>query len=449
MGKTYIVVGAGFRGFCDSLHLLKEPGSRVIILDSAPFFGGVSYSGTLKGFAVDKGVHLFDAISEDLVDTLTDIMDGQIRRIDPIGLSAYNGVVTEGFSLPDLSSLNDTTKAQITQEIKAIAAHGGPQRSPENLAELFTGRFGQTAGTIFCDIFKTIYYADADDAQTDALSKTSLSRLKHLDDAAMLELKQSDAWLDSVLAARRKALSPAHRLITVYPTDGNAMRGWCDRAAAWLKAKGVEIFLGEQITAIRQENGKTVVETTKQRLTCDRVIWTNDNTHDLAKAVGFECDLRSAVSTTPMVFATFFTKAKDIAEFTYMQNFDPGSLTYRTAASGIYSDQVNSDGVSFITCECPADTNAERWQEAERFALPIWQECKDLGLLSADAELLDHHILRLPVTYKVAKLGYDAKIRAFNDELATRNPHIIFRDVKPFFRCEIYEDSKNILELAA
>lgn len=450
MGKTHIVIGAGFRGFCDSMHLLNQPGNRVIIVDSAPFFGGISYSGTIKGFAVDKGVHLFDAITPDLVDILSEIMDGKIRHIDPIGLSAYNRVMTEGFSLPDLSSLDADTKDRITHELHAIANAGGAVDAPVSLAELFLGRFGTTAGGIFCDIFKAVYNTNAQDVQPDALSKTSLSRLKHLDDAAMLALKSSDPWLDSVLAARRAALGPANKLITVYPDDGHALRGWCDRAAAWLTAKGAQIFLGENITAITQEQGKVVVQTTKQRITGDSVIWTNDNTHDLAKAMGFEFDTRSYLSTTPMVFATFFTKASDIADFTYLQNFDPGSLTYRTATAGIYSGQVNSDGVSFITCECPTSTESPLWQEAERFAVPIWQECKDLGLIHPDAALVDHHILRLPATYKVAKLGYDARIHEFTDAVATRNPRVIFRDVKPFFRCDIYAESKkNIVALAA
>jgi hypothetical protein len=63
--------------------------------------------------------------------------------------------------------------------------------------------------------------------------------------------------------------------------------------------------------------------------------------------------------------------------------------------------------------------------------------------------LVQHAVLRLPSTIKVAKTGFDEKIQQFQAEVAQRTPHVIFRDVKPFFRRDIYLDSFNIPELVA
>src|SRR4051812_1864722 len=115
MSKTYIVVGAGFRGFCDAMQLLSVPGNKVYIIDKESYFGGISYSVDIKGFAVDKGVHMFDGVPQSLADIVSEIMDGKIRTIDFVSVSAFNGVLTEGFSLPDLSSLDTATKEQITK----------------------------------------------------------------------------------------------------------------------------------------------------------------------------------------------------------------------------------------------------------------------------------------------------------------------------------------------
>ena len=60
---------------------------------------------------------------------------------------------------------------------------------------------------------------------------------------------------------------------------------------------------------------------------------------------------------------------------------------------------------------------------------------------------MDHAVLRLPSTFKVAKLGYDEKIREFSAEVARRSKSIIFRDVKPFFRRDIYLDSFKVRDL--
>ncbi|MCB0321116.1 MAG: NAD(P)/FAD-dependent oxidoreductase, partial [Bdellovibrionales bacterium] len=122
MGKTYTVVGAGFRGFCDCVQLLREPGATIQLVDREPFFGGMSYSTFVKGFYVDKGVHMFDSITPDLAEIVSEIMDGKVRKIDFVSMSAFNGHVTDGFSLPDLASFHQEIKDSITREFLSLAS---------------------------------------------------------------------------------------------------------------------------------------------------------------------------------------------------------------------------------------------------------------------------------------------------------------------------------------
>lgn len=449
MNKVYVVVGAGFRGFCDCMQLLKEPGAKVYIVDREPFFGGISYSGTIHGFSVDKGVHMFDSIPKDLADNVSEIMEGHVRAIEFVSVSAFNGQLTDGYALPDLSSLPIATKELITQELQALPASVANTPEPQNLLELLESRYGKTAGGIFAAIFKNIYNLDAALAQPDAISKTSLGRLKYLADEDMLALKASDPFLDSVLAARRKALGKVDELVSIYPDTGEAMRGWCVRAQKWLEAKGVTMCLGENILSMTTTGGKIRLTTDKHTIDADKIIWTNDNTQALSSLLGFDSDARNYVSGTPMLFATLVTKAAHIKNFTYLQNFDPNGITYRTASAGIYSSQIDAQGNSFVTCECPTPMDSERWAKSADSYHDIWQECKDLGVVSADAELINHSILRLPSTFKVAKTGFDEKIAEFEKEVSRRMPRVIFRDPKPFFRRDIYLDSFKIPELVA
>ncbi|MCW5257724.1 NAD(P)-binding protein [Verminephrobacter aporrectodeae] len=450
MGKVYVVVGAGFRGFCDALQLIKEPGAKIYMVDREPFFGGISCSGKVRDFSVDKGVHMFDGITRELADNVTEIMDGRVRTIDFVSVSAFNGHLTEGFSLPDLSSLPDDTKTRITAELKLLAADAGKGGAPvpRNLRGLFEARYGATAGGIFAGIFQSIYHIDAKLVQPDAISKTSLGRLKHLDDPLMLALKASDPFLDAVLAARRQALGKVDELVSIYPDTGEAMRGWCVRARKWLEDRGVTMCLGQNIESIESTGDKVRLKTGAHTIDANRIIWTNDNTQALACLLGFDFDTRDLVSNTPMLFATLITRAEHIKDFTYLQNFDPEGKTYRTACAGIYSGQIDADGNSFVTCECPTPIDSERWNNPGQAHHAIWQECKALGIVSPDAELADHAVLRLPCTFKVAKLGYDEEIRAFEAEVGRRMRALIFRDVKPFFRRDIYLDSLRVRDLA-
>lgn len=447
MSKVYVVIGAGFRGFCDALALLSVPGARIYIVDREPYFGGISYSGRFAGFSVDKGVHMFDSIPSALADNVREIMDGQVREVEFVSVSAFNGITTDGYSLPDLSSLPASTREQITLELRELANVHDQAAPARSLLELFHQRYGRTAGDIFAGIFQHVYNIDAAQAQPDAIARTSLGRLKYQDDPEMIALKGSHPFLDNVLAARRKALGKIDDLESLYPATGDAMRGWCDRAQRWLEARGVTMCLGHQITALEVRGAGVTVVTDKARIEADKIIWTNDNTQALASLLGFDFDTRSYVSGTPMLFATLVTRAEDIKNFTYLQNFDREGVTYRTASAGIYSGQVDAQGNSFVTCECPAPMGSSLWNEHELAHERIWQECKDLGIVASDAKLVAHQVMRVPVTFKVSKLGYDEQIAQFQTEVARRAPSVIFRDVKPFFRRDIYLDSLKIADL--
>ena len=358
-------------------------------------------------------------------------------------------MLTDGYSLPDLSSLPGDVKERITQELKALAANAAHAPAARNLQELLESRYGKTAGGIFAGIFKNIYNIDASQAQPDAISKTSLGRLKYLDDEQMVALKASDPFLDSVLAARRKALGKVDDFVSIYPDTGEAMRGWCNRAATWLEAKGATMCLGQTIQSIETAGGKVRLVTDKQTVEADKIVWTNDNTQALSSLLGFDFDTRHHVSGTPMLFATLVTKRENIKDFTYLQNFDPKGFTYRTASAGIYSNQVDAQGNSFVTSECPTPIDSVRWARHTEAHGDIWQECKALGIVQPDAELVSHSILRLPSTFKVAKVGLDDKIEEFQHEVARRAPQIVFRDLKPFFRRDIYLDSFKVPALVA
>jgi glycine/D-amino acid oxidase-like deaminating enzyme len=267
--------------------------------------------------------------------------------------------------------------------------------------------------------------------------------LKFLGDEEMRVLK-AHPWLDTVLAARRKAMGKIDDLVSVYPDDGRAMRGWCERAAEWLRRKGVDVSLGEKILALKDGAKGITVTTDKRAIEADKVLWANDNVTALSAAFGFEDYTNKLQSATPMVFATLITRAAWLKDFTYLQNFDPGSYTYRTAAAGVFSNQVRPDGTTFITCECPIRPGSDRWDKAETLAPAIWAEVKALGIVKPEAVLLDQDIARFPVTFKMPKTGFTASVERFKEDIAKRSRRVVLRNVIPFFRRDVYLDSLTV-----
>ncbi len=448
MKKKVMIVGSGFRGFCDALHLMDNPDLELQIVDSAPFFGGVMHSLDIEGFAVDKGVHIFDSIPVSLAETVTEIMDGQVHEIDFVSASAFNNKVTEQFSLPDLNSLDDASvKEQIRQELLTLAKES-PTGLPANLEEYFEQRYGKTAAGIFSQIFHKVYGLTSAEVEPTAIAQTSMGRLKFLDDDAMRELKQ-DPWLDTVLAARRKSMGKIDDFVSIYPSDGNAMRGWCERAVKWLEAKGVAVKLGVKIEKIEEDDNGVRVYTNNGVIEVDTVLWSNDSIKALGDAIDIPDDVDGLQYGTPMMFATLLTQADKVRDFTYLQNFDPDQLTYRTAASGRFSHQVRPDGVSFLTAECPIQIGSENWNNPDAMGQKVWDEIKNLGVVDQDAELVAADIKRIPVTFKLAKTGYAKAFTDFHQKVANNHKRVILRDVTPFFRRDIYFDSAHLGELIA
>ncbi|WP_299968631.1 NAD(P)-binding protein [uncultured Roseobacter sp.] len=448
MKKRVMIVGSGFRGFCDALHLLDNPDVEIHILDSAPFFGGVMHSLDIQGFSVDKGVHIFDSIPVALADVVTEIMDGQVHEIDFVSASAFNNKVTPGFSLPDLASLDDSAvKEKIRAELLALASNV-PSTLAGTLQELFAQRYGRTAAEIFSAIFQKVYGISASEVEATAIAQTSMGRLKFLDDPDMLDLKK-DPFLDTVLAARRKAVGKVDDFVSIYPSDGDAMKGWCNRAVGWLKSKGVRITLGQKITTIVETDANVTVHTDKDVFEVDTLIWSNDSLRALGAALDIPGDVDGHQYGTPMLFATLLTQADKVRDLTYLQNFDPDQLTYRSAASGRFSHQVRADGVSFVTCECPAEIGSAYWNDPESLGADVWAEIKELGVVDADAELVAADIKRIPVSFKLAKLGYADAFKTFHADVANRHDKVVLRDVVPFFRRDIYLDSAHLSELVA
>ena len=270
-----------------------------------------------------------------------------------------------------------------------------------------------------------------------------MGRLKFKSDEDMRELKK-DPWLDTVLAARRQSLDVIDDLVYL-SNDGLAMYGFCQRTQHWLRAQGVNILLNCKIQSIECSSTTCFVKTNSDNLEFDHLVWSNDSYLQLLSSLGEDTDHDHHLQYgTPMLFYTFVTKSSTVKDFTYLQNFDPQQFTYRTAATGLFSNQIADNGDTFITSECPADTSADFWADCDNYGERVWQEVKDLGIVDANAPLLNIDVKRIPSSFKLAKVGYNNSVDKYSKILTDSYPLISLRDVKPFFRRDIYLDTRHL-----
>ena len=146
-----------------------------------------------------------------------------------------------------------------------------------------------------------------------------------------------------ITVARRSTIGKVDDYVSFYPSDGNAMGGFCDKAYQYLKDRGVQINLEANIKIINS-NDSLQIQNENSKKEFDHIIWAADRIDPLLQSLNIKESIDSNIHHTPMIFAIIKNERESIEDFTYMQNFSKGSLTFRSSATGVYSNQINSKG---------------------------------------------------------------------------------------------------------
>ena len=442
----YLIVGSGMRGICDCLAILKkDPSASVYLVDTAEKFGGAVSGLAVEGFAVDPGVHLFDSIPRDFADFLDGIAAGGMKEIAVKSASTFNGVKTDGFSLPDLSTLSPEVKAKIKAELLDDCLVN--RKVDDSLNGLFQERFGSTVSDVYSAIYRHIYSIQSLEVSRDAVHSTSLHRLKFDTDEEMIDLKNRSARLDNALAARRASRdTSSESSVTVYPSDGRGMAGLNQDIQRWLAEAGVKICLGVSISAVEKVGSveSKVILSDDQTITVDRIIWSANNFEFISNL----CDQRhSSLSEhmhyAPMVLAVLVGEESAFSDYTYMQNFDVERVTFRSASAGSYSNQIVG-GKTFITCECPASVGSTYWNNHDLLKEDLTKDLLESGFIKSDRDITAH-FFNAPRTFFAPKREFAEHFEPLA-ERAWADFGIFVKDPRVFFRREMIADSQKLAE---
>ncbi len=444
--KNILIVGTGFNGFCNALELSNKK-HKVTLIDKSPFFGGIMYSRKVFDFYVDNGVHVFDGIPVELSKIVKKIMKNKVEDVDFISQSAFNKKVTKGFSLPDLSSISKKKKNKIKSDLLKLEKKYKNKKKLvfTSLYDFFLKRYGWNAANIFASIFTKIYNIHPKKIEPQAISQTSLARLKFLSDKEMVKLKKHK-FLDTVLAARRKTMGKIDDLVSIYPIGGKGMRDWCDNSKKFLEKRKIKILLDQEIKKIIQLKDKISIITSNHKGIYDKILWCNDNLESISNLID-DYKPKKLQHPVPVVFYVLVTKKSNIKNFTYLQNFDLNSNSYRIAAGGIYGKQLDDNQNTFITVECPTKINSRIWKEPKRSISKIWNECKKLNLIKKNSKLEKFSYKCIPVTLKMPLIGYSLYKNKILKIVNKKYKDLIFDKSNSFFRREIYLNSLKVEEV--
>ncbi|MHC1625532.1 MAG: phytoene desaturase family protein [Methermicoccaceae archaeon] len=103
-----IVVGCGVSGLFTGLALAKE-GKRVLMLEKAPYVGGICRSYEVDGFVVDTGPHAITGLREGPIQLLIDAYFDMVPKFVESGdyfIRFHNGVYAAPLTIPEMLSFS-------------------------------------------------------------------------------------------------------------------------------------------------------------------------------------------------------------------------------------------------------------------------------------------------------------------------------------------------------
>jgi len=433
MSADVVIAGGGFRGII-SACLLRNRGLNVTLVERAPFLGAVlwPYEWEDHGLILDKGCHLFGSGDQVYDDIMLDILDGNFESHDMRVATVYNGTKSIGSAIPDLTSLPDKEVSLILSEIIEAAARNPDVRGAVNLEEVFQQRFGPTAAAHLNRMCEKVATTSPVNLSPAAIHSTLGLRIV-VTDTDVADLLKQIAPLDDRIAATNvndpyKYLERANPKIPhrhYYPKQGGT--GAFPRAAkTYLEQAGCEICLGAEIEEFSADNGGVSVKIGGAARHFDYMVWALDT--GLLSEIALGEDLVSdKVHKTPMGLYYFLTPKDEIGDLSYIQNYDPGNLTFRLSSAGNYSNQATADGNSYICSEIITEMGSDVWKNPAAFSDQVWKEARQLGMVQSDRPI-DVFVQKTPVSYKHEKVGFEDAFRAVEAQLAKTTDRVIITD---------------------
>jgi len=434
-----LVVGAGTRGIV-AATLLRKADHEVIVADGGELPGGILCSEEWDGLYLDKGCHLLDFADAAAGNFFQEILGDAILPVQRRYASINRGIKSDGIAVPDLSQFPQEVRRKALREIKIRI--GLPENDCDDLAEKLAGRFGETAGNYAGECVKRISAYEPDELAPEAFQTLRVvHRLRLGTDSEMEDLK-SDPSLDERLAVSsqtdplrfyRHATPFKHR--NFYPSV-KGMRGFCEAAAGYLEQIGVDLRLSSRLKCVDVNSGVTAITDEGDSIEAEMCYWSLPASLFL-RTIGVNDPLSAHGRRVSMLFYYFRLPPASVGKYTYVHDFTADRLCFRSSAPGIYGQQTDAEGNTYVCAEVPVRTGSELWEAPEKATDQIWEELKLAGQVHDTAHYAAVRVDRLPVAFILAGKGWAEARVAQQEALVPYRDFVRFTDSGTFGKTAI------------
>jgi protoporphyrinogen oxidase len=406
------VVGGGFNGIYAAWRLARE-GEDVALFEASKLLGGGMQSLDFRGFSVDVGAQILDFRQAEHEDFFRDLMGDDVRVLDEFsGGSFTTESITRHLEYPDFGSEQEFSAAALSQlHERLLERDGGQGGTPHSFPEFIRERFGELVGGRLVAIAEKLAGGSVEHLGLGAaLSFPMLSRVKLGDDAEMIPLKLSDPRLNDRLAVTSACGVPEFLGRNTnprfgYPSHGGLSSLWT-AANRRLVELGVRIELDSGIARILADAEEVTLELVDGRTeTFAGVAWTLSD-----KALAFAMGMQNLLDSVPaptevdINLHIFEVLAADIIGPDYLNDFNLSHVVSRCSSGGICSNQIRSDGTTFVTAEVNRRGGLTS-RGATDAAMEVWQSLVSVGYLRRSAKVSHSTVHEYPRAIVVWPVG--------------------------------------------
>lgn len=409
--KHVIVIGAGPAGL-SAAHTLVKGGVKVDLYEASDYVGGMARSFDLWGQRVDVGPHRFFSKEKRINNFFTELVKDDYTLVNRLTRIYYrNRFFDYPLKLKNvLTNLNIFTITRILWDYMMQRLF--PIRNPSTFEEWVTNRFGKKLFEIF---FKNY---------SEKLWGIPCSKIDA--DWAAQRIKTLSLWA-AVIGAIVGDKKQKHKTLVdqfAFPKHGTGLI--YERAAEYINANGSQVHLNKPVKEVIIEDGKAVgvvlADGSEQR--ADHVITSMPITL-LVK--GIKHTPEDVIAATEQLYfrntllVYLEVDALDLFEDNWIYVHSPDVLHGRITNFRNWCPTLYGDKKTTILCmEYWAFEEDEIWKADEEYLANLGRtEIRKLGLVPDDAEILNHHIVRVPKCYPVYETGYQEHITKVQDFLDT------------------------------
>lgn len=397
----FAIVGGGFPGIYTAWRL-KQLGYNVALIELSSSLGGILNSLRWKDYYVDIGVQNFDLRSSQEKTFYQSILKNNLSVLPQHSWASILGDFSSPlFEMLDFEKFDPNLCDASLIQLEIIRSKNNiPLSNSSHKLDFKTfliNKFGSLLGEKIAMISEKFTGKSASLLSDNATKDLQLfSRVKLGSDEKMASLKHSTEFYNDRLAVSLNHDDPLFHPLGInrdygYPKYGG-MKSFCSQALNALKDNEVQVLLSSKIISIDvhdEHNCNLIIDTkgTISTLNTTKVIWTLGK-NSLSKLLDpLNLDENKITCNSSILLIAFEMSSEFFSSFDYIHDFDVSRIPYRTGLLGKMSNQVKSNGSTFILAEVILDDKKLKLYNTNKsqFAKKVYQDVRNSGIIVSNA----------------------------------------------------------------